>query len=463
MLGDGNLRTFAGNSAWSLAATAVVALGALFETVLLAHHLSPDRFGFYLLILAYPDAVQQLLDFHIRDAMTRYLGGFLERGQKAEAVATVKLLWLIDIVVSAIAFAIVAVTSALIARALLRDDSVADLVMVYAAGLFFSSSVTGSGAIMRVLDRFGLAFGISAASAALRITLLAGAIGLGGGFERLVWARAGAEVAAAAMLAAGALWALKPVVWAERRAPMSLLRGRGRELGGFLVSTNLISLVRMASTKLDVILVGALATPAAVALYKIALQFGRLPLLVTDALYTAIYPIIARAVGGGRLLEVRSLTRQASVAVGFVVVPLGLVGLLLATPILEFLVGERFTDATTPLRIIVLGTLPYVTFFWLPAVMFSTGAAGVLLRISVVAVMLQLGALIALVPPYGAGGAAVGVALSYLAAVIIGLAYLVRREIIVLPLERSSKRRERTSIAVAQAIDAAPKFDDAEK
>ncbi|MCA1706190.1 MAG: hypothetical protein LC808_24160, partial [Actinobacteria bacterium] len=78
------------NSGWALAATAVTTAAGLLETVVLAHFLSPHGLGVFILLIAYPEAVQQLLDFRVRDGMTRYLAGFLAQGRRREAVAVVK-------------------------------------------------------------------------------------------------------------------------------------------------------------------------------------------------------------------------------------------------------------------------------------------------------------------------------------------------------------------------------------
>src|SRR5436190_578561 len=111
---DESFRSVARNSTWSIATTAVTAAAFFLETVVLARHFGRTQYGVYLLVIAYPEAVQLFLDFRTREAMTRYLGRFLARDEKGEAVAVVKLLWVVDLCVVVFAFVLVFVTAPLV-------------------------------------------------------------------------------------------------------------------------------------------------------------------------------------------------------------------------------------------------------------------------------------------------------------------------------------------------------------
>ena len=425
-LADRRFRAFTGNSAWSIGAAVAAAVAALVETVILAHALSPQRFGVYVLVLAYPEAVQQVLDFRVRDAMTKYLGEFAERGDGPRAVAIVKLLWLADVVVGVVVFAIVAATAFLVARHLLDDPALAWLLVVYGAGVLVGSLDTASGAVMRVLDRYALAFGTGATAEAQRVALVAGVIAAGGGLHALVLARAAAHAVATVVQGAGALIALKPLAWPHRRTRMSALGGRGREITQFLVSTNLLGALRAASTKLDVLLIGALATPAAVALYRVALQFAKVPLLVSDALGTVAYPMFARDVAGGRLADARALARRLSIALAVVAVPATAAAAAVSQPLIELVAGAHFAGAATPFRILLLGIVPAVVFFWTPLLLLALGRAGLLLRLGAISLVAQFVLIVALVPKWGATGGAWGMAVAFASAIALYLVALRR-------------------------------------
>ena len=147
---DSNFVHVLRNSSWSIAATFVTAGSLFIEIILLARYLGRDVFGVYLLVLAYPQAVQAILDFRTREAMTRYLGEFVTLRQKEYAVAIVKLLWLIDLLVAAAAFAIVVGTASFVAPHLTEDPNGAHLMQVYALAMVLGAIDNTAGTILQV-------------------------------------------------------------------------------------------------------------------------------------------------------------------------------------------------------------------------------------------------------------------------------------------------------------------------
>lgn len=427
---DGLMRGLATNSGWALAGTVVSAAALAVEILMLAHYLGPTTLGVLLLITAYPDAVQQLLDFRVRDAMTRYLTGFVAQGRNREAVAIVKLLWILDVAVSSVALLIVIATAAIAAELLVNDSGDARLMIIYSVGLFFGSLDTASGPVLRALDRFALSFAAGSASSVVRLGLVAGVIVAGGGLEAIVWARAGAELMTTLLQGSVGLYVLARLLWKDRGAPVSLLRDRFGEIGRFLVNTNLAGVLRLASTKLDTILVGLLASPATVAIYRIGIQFGRLPVLVADSLYTAVYPAFVRALATDRLDQVRQIAYRISIVMAAVSVPVGLALALKSESLMSLLAGSAFRSAGPVFAICLLGVLPHLVFFWTQPLMLAAGHAGSLLKIMSVATVAQLSTILLLVPGLGAKGAAAALAVMYIVAVALQLAFVRRRRLL---------------------------------
>ena len=415
------------NSAWALASTAVIAVAVLVETIILARYLEPEELGVLLLVIAFPEAVQQLLDFRIKDAMTKYLSEFLAHDRPAHAVALVKMLWLIDMAVGALALLIV-LAAAGVAEALFIDDPDAShLIRIYAIGMFFACLDSAAGSVLRVMDRFGLAFAAGATGIAGRLALIVLVVSVGGGLEGLVWARVGGEVFLAALQGAASFAVLLPLLRRQRSAPVSLLGERRREIRSFLFHTNLTGVARMAATKLDTLLVGALATPAIVSFYKLGAQFGRAPALVTDALHVALYPSFARDFAKGRMDQIRATARTSSILIAAVMAPVLVLGGLFGDTLIVALAGESFREAGTPMFLCLVGITPFVVFFWVPPLLLTTGHSGVLLRTVMIGVAVQLTALVLLVPGLDATGAALAFAIGNTLAVALSGAF-VRRE-----------------------------------
>jgi O-antigen/teichoic acid export membrane protein len=197
------------------------------------------------------------------------------------------------------------------------------------------------------------------------------------------------------------------------------------------VNTNLAGALRLASSKLDTILVGLLASPATVAIYRIAIQFGRVPLLLGDSLYTAVYPAFARALATRRIDQARRIAYRATLGMAALSVPLGIGFALKSDSLMALLAGDAFRSAGPAFAVCLAGVVPYVVFFWTQPLMLAAGHAGPVLRIMTLATIAQLGALAVLVPEFGATGAAAALALLYVVAVVLQIDFVRRRQLLV--------------------------------
>jgi O-antigen/teichoic acid export membrane protein len=418
------------NSGWSFAATVVAAVALFAEAVVLARYLSPAGYGVLLLLIAIPEAVLQLLDFRIREAMTRYLGGFLAQERRREAVSIVKLLWLLEVAVAGLAFLIVLALSGWAADAIVDRPDLAYLMVIYAGGLFFAGFDSASGTILRVLDRFALSFGVGCASSVVRLAAILAVVVFGGGLTAIIVARVAAEVIGTVIMGTVAIRALARVVWDQRHAPIRLLRSQRREIARFLVNTNLAGIVRAAATKLDVVLVGLLAGPSTVSLYKVSIQVGTAPLLVGDALFTAVFPSFARAQATGRRAEMREVAKRTSLLVAVIVLPALLIFALAGGPLIALVFGSFYRAAGVPVTVCLIGICAYVIFFWAQPLMLAAGHAGPLLRRWALAAAVQFAMLAALVPPLGATGATAALGASFLVIVVLELEFVRRRRLL---------------------------------
>jgi O-antigen/teichoic acid export membrane protein len=356
----------------------------------------------------------------------------------------VKLLWLVDAVVGVLTLLFVVATAWIAAELLLGDSGQARLMVIYSVGLFFGTLDTASGSILRVLNRFAASFGAAAAGSVGRLALIVSVVVAGGGLEALIWARAGAELLYTLVQGAVTLRVAVPVLWADRRTPIGVLRGRFGEIGRFLVSSNLIGTLRTASTKLDVIVVGLIASPLTVGLYRIAVRFGTTPLLLGDALLTAVYPRFARDVVLKRTDVMRHIAARTTLIVAVIVLPAALFAAIAGNEVITLLAGSAYDAAGSAFALCFAGASVAVLWFWAPALIMATGHASRLLAIVAAAVVVQFGGLLVLVPEFGAAGAAGALAASQLVLVTLQIGFVRRRRLL------GDRVRERSSPTFAQ-------------
>jgi O-antigen/teichoic acid export membrane protein len=427
---DEGFRHLARNSSWSIGTTVVTAGAFFVETVVLARHFGRTTYGVYLLVIAYPEAVQLFLGFRTREAMTRYLGRFLARDEKDEAVAVVKLLWVVDLCVVTLAFVIVFVTAPLVAPHLTDDPSNTELMRVYGLAMLLGGLDDTAGSILRVFDRFRLSFFTGAGAMSLRLLIIVGLVASGAGLEGIILGRVVAELAATALIGSAAFMLLKGALWPQRRARIDALRGQKREIVHFLLHMNVQGSIRAAASKLDVIAVGALTDPGTASLYRIGVQFGSSPLLFADPLFSSVYPLFARLHALGEYARIRSVGRRSSIVLGAVAIPVALLLAVGSQTIVTFLVGESFSEAWLPMVIALFGVLPAILLFWGRAAMLAFGDAMVATKIIGTSLVVQFALLLVLVRPLGATGAALGFAGLFLVSAIMTFSYLRRRELI---------------------------------
>jgi|GEM_PF-3182473 len=404
---DDKLRQVLNQATWMYAASAIV-LGLQFaETLLIARWLSLSDFGLFIVLVAYPELVQQVLDFRTRESMSKFLAEFVAQGDSTRAIALIKLLWIADVAVSLLAYAIVFLTADFIARDLLHRPEVASLIQLYALGLLFGSLDSASGSVMRVFDRYDLSFVGSLAVSVLRFALVLWVLVSGGGLLELVQARVVGELGWAIILSMIALYLIKQKLWSARTAPIrSLGPEYRRQIWGFLVQTNLAGTLKLVVSRVDVLIIALFWPVEVVGIYKMAAKLGNFLTTLSDPLYATMLPNFARMHAQNEPGDIRRLGRRLTFLFAWLMLPLVTVMLFFPETIVTFVAGPPFAAATWPFVCIFIGSLINTLFFWLRPAILGIGRAGALLKIGAVASTVQLLLLFMLTPPLGALGAA---------------------------------------------------------
>lgn len=423
-------RRVAANSAWS-AGAGLLTTGALFlESVVLARHLGASQYGVFLLAYAYPQAVQLFLDFRTRETLTRYLSGYLVSGDKRRAVALVKFLWLTDFVVICVALLLIWVTAPWIGPALTGSSVATELVRIAALATFVGGLDAIAGSTIRVYDRFRLSFATSGIAVGARLVIIITIVRAGGGLEAIVWAPVLAEAVTTVVLSVVAFRLLRTSLRGHWGVRVSELREELGSILRFMMQTNLLSALRAASSKLDVLVVGVLAGPIAASTYKVSVQVGSSTMLLADPIHLAAYPAFSRMLAAGESQTLRVMGLKLSRMIAAAAIPLTLCGVVVAPELLPWLFGSTFHDAVLPSIIILLGNLPAVILVWGRAAYLAAGDAGFGLRVVALGTVTQLALLLSLTGTLGATGAALAFAAMSTTIATMTAFYLHRRRLL---------------------------------
>lgn len=165
--------------------------------------------------------------------------------------------------------------------------------------------------------------------------------------------------------------------------------------------------------------------------YSLAYRVFELLAVFPAIIMTSAYPLLSRFVSTRRDAAARIADAAADVFLAFGV-PLAAAGLVLAPELVQLVAGDGFAEADTPLRLLLCAAAPA----WISGLLGYTLIAGhrqrLVLRLSVVALVVNLALNLALVPSYGADAAA-AVALGCELFLVTGGWLLVRAQLGIAP------------------------------
>jgi O-antigen/teichoic acid export membrane protein len=214
---------------------------------------------------------------------------------------------------------------------------------------------------------------------------------------------------------------LSALVVRRLRLPLSfdraaVTRERARRItptAGWLVVVELSNLVVYAFGR---IILGAYRTPATVGLYEGPVRAHNLLYALAGALTVPTVPTTSRYLATGDAHRLRELAVRGTRYTLALFVPVCVVLITLAEPILEVWLGERYGDGAAALAILVSYWLLYGGLVVSPGFLVGAGRAPELARVMAGVALANLALSLALTPAVGLEGPALGTAIPFLLA-----------------------------------------------
>jgi O-antigen/teichoic acid export membrane protein len=236
-------------------------------------------------------------------------------------------------------------------------------------------------------------------------------------------------VVAATVFAIGAVLGLAMALLSGRRLGIASDRAEPRRWRGLLRSglpIGIAGLLFILLLRLDVTLLSFLSGEAEVGIYAAAYRLVESTQFLAWAISSAMLPWLARAervaAGEGGLARGYELGLKAMFAV---LLPIGLVFVLFAEPIVDLLYGSAFRDSVLPLQLLGLTSALYGIQSFAITTFIARDAAGTFARIVAAVVALNLAGNLIAIPRYGANGAAATAVAS--GAVLAGVSLVLAR------------------------------------
>ena len=382
-----------GLAAGVLAKVGADAAGRLLQLLLFviaARVLPIDSFGRYAFALAVGLLLAQLSDAGLQFSLLRRLAGGLAGEEAAHAVGT-----------ALVARTLVTVPLALLVPPLAIAAGGSTVEMVAVAVVMLAAIASGYAdllaQVLRAAGRLELEAGIWMTTRVALVAAGAAALASGTGLAGLA--------AAHLLAAAGAVVTTTAVVrrFIEPRRPVGPREVRAALTAALPVAAALAASLLM--FRIDIVLLEWLRGPESVAQYSTAFRLFEASLIVPAAVMAAAFPALVRAVPR------RAPLRSVGVRTGAVLVALGVTVALAAwvagPALLELLFGDRYAGAGVLLRVLAVAIPVMFLNSLLTQALIAIGRAWRQAVAMALALLVNVGLNLLLIPAYDAAGAAI--------------------------------------------------------
>jgi O-antigen/teichoic acid export membrane protein len=388
-------RSVLGGTAWSIAGKILPQLYTLVLSIVAAHFLTRDEFGRQSFIAFVELSLVMFFTGGLPVALMRYVGETLGRGDAARVRGLVSWAWRLEGAAAAVG------ASVLIAVAATGADP---------AGAWALAGVACALGVLNTVPS-ALLIGAQRWRAATIAGLVSG--GLGTAATVLVLAAGGGITGMFAVEAATSTLVLAWTTMLSRRAAVRLsptVAAPGalrRAVSRFaLVGTIGVALNFVVWRRSEFFFLNAYSTDSEIALYSIAFAFTVALSRVPEAFAEVSAPAVATLFGAGRDERIRSGVRRAARLLLIFPIPLTVAGIVLGPPAIDAIWGSEYDGAGT-LLIVMLATFPLLPLFYFSrAVLIAIGRQKVLIALSGLAALVDIGLAALLVPHYAGTGAA---------------------------------------------------------
>lgn len=380
-------------------------------------------FGVLVLIHGYVIVLAHLASFASWQTLLRYGAQALHRDDRERFGSIVRFTLLLDACGAAIALGLMLATAAPAIDWFGLPAERIDAIRLYGTSVALLVGGNGAFGVLSLFNRFDL---LAVQDAVLPAVRLLGALVVfvaGGGLVGFLIAwYAGLVVSRAVLAALAARELARRGLRRQPRRPLRELLNPEPGIWRFAAGTNLLSTLKLAESKVGLLVVGGVLGPAAAGLYRVAQQFAEVVTQpVNKLLVPAISPEINRLTAGGdhaarSAVVVRSALIVAALALS-ALTALAVAGRWL----IAVGVGHGYAAAYAPMVLLAVAGVLGAATFTLEPLLVSVGRVrvAVLARIGATALYLAaLDVLLRRIGLIGAGAASIGYALAMAVALL---------------------------------------------
>jgi len=396
------------NASWLFGGKTASGIFSAIQTVVIARILGVSDYGLLSLILAYVAVLNMFFDLKVWETATKYIGTYWEAGEHDKARSMIKLSYILDIGSGVVAFIIAILSAKLISTYIIHSPEAYVFIWIYSISLFVDTANSTSDAILRVFDRFkNIAF-INSFQKFFRLIVVVALLYSGLGIKGVLYG----FILASFVGFSVRMWLVMKTLkhndlqgWLS--ADISLIRDQWKGIAWFLGNTSFIATLKTGNERyLGILILGYFAGKDAVAFYKIASSIASVVNRIVDPIYEAIYPELVKLASSNAIEDFKNMIKSTTKSLVLIIIPIGVIIIIFAEPIISLVFGKDYVPATNALRILAAAVLIVRCTFWINPALLSMGRPGLRTIMGVISTFVYLVLMFLLVPGYSYMGAA---------------------------------------------------------
>ena len=414
---DNLLRRVVSNSLHLFSNNTIALALSVLQGALVTRLLGPSGFGLLGIIMFYASTVNSIFSFRMSELVVRYGGEYLEKGEKNKASALMKAASLTELLVSVLAFIIVALTAFWAEGNIAKTSGIAWMFTIYAIGLLANFNVETATGVLQVTDRIKWQGRINLMQSIVTTIVIIAAFFFNGAFETILFAYLLSKTILGLGMFIAAQVQLKRVLgdgwWRESFSAIA----EWRELIRFAVSSNVSATIIKIFRESEILWVGFFLTTEAAGYYRVAYTLAGFLAIVSDPFIATTFPEINRLVVQSAWARLKDFLRKVTslslaynfaIAIGFV---------LFGQWLIRIYSNESFIPAYPALIALVIGLAFNYTLFWNRPLLLSLGLPEFPIKVTLIVGLVKIALAFWLVPHYGIVAAGALLSFYYIASV----------------------------------------------
>lgn len=395
------------NLSWTFGSQLFISIAAVVTLFITARALGPAGLGILALVESFVRIVDLILRLEPWQAVIRYAIQAQHRGDTAAFLRLIKLSVLIDAAGGVLAGVVCMILAPFVAPLIGLPEGVGEeYIWVMALGLFFSFRPTAI-AVLRIFDRFDRLAWVDMISALVRLllTVVAWLAGLG------IWAFL--VILLVQSLLDGLLAFAVALQELRKRGHHGALTAQGlaalRENPGFLRflwNSNFNVILRQSANRFDVLVLGAMMSPAAVGVYQLGKRVMNRLTKLAGPLRQTIYPELARLWDKGKIHQFNRLVLIFSASILLLQLVIAVPFMLNMERVIAVLFGPAFAGAGPVMNILLISAIIFASGVALNPALLAMGKDRMLVRVTMLSTLLFALSFLPFVHFWGVEGAA---------------------------------------------------------